>query len=126
MPGYYEARAHLLPKIVSAIQRLVGQCRNAGIPIIYVQSVRTFREAEFTVFGREPHLGLGSWDAEIVKELKPQDRDTIIQKFFYDPFSKLSWTRRCRGWFPIPRSARLLSPAEAWPYAFITPCLAFI
>ncbi len=88
MPGYYEARAHLLPKIVSAIQRLVGQCRNAGIPIIYVQSVRTFKEAEFTVFGREPHLELGSWGAEIVQELKPQNGDTIVQKFSHDPFFK--------------------------------------
>ncbi len=81
-----EVSARIMPGVISAIQGLAGQARTAGIPIIYIQSVRTLKEAEFTVFGREPHLELGTWATEIVDELKPHEGDTVVQKFSHDPF----------------------------------------
>ena len=81
-----EVSARIMPGVISAIQGLAQRARTAGIPIIYIQSVRTLEEAEFTVFGREPHLELGTWAAEIVDELKPREGDIVIQKFSHDPF----------------------------------------
>ena len=81
-----EVSARIMPGVISAIQGLAERARSAGIPIIYIQSVRTLKEPEFTVFGREPHLELGTWAAEIVDELKPHEGDMVVQKFSHDPF----------------------------------------
>jgi len=81
-----EVSARIMPEVISAIQGLAERARSAGIPIIYIQSVRSLKEPEFTVFGREPHLELGTWAAEIVDELKPHEGDVVVQKFSHDPF----------------------------------------
>ena len=78
--------AKIMPGVISTVQGLADQARSAGIPIIYIQSVRTLKEPEFTVFGRQPHLEIGTWASEIVDELKPHEGDTVIQKFSHDPF----------------------------------------
>ncbi len=83
---YFETSARIVPGVISAIRGLTEQARNAGIPVIYIQSVRTLQEAEFTVFGREPILEVGTWAVEIVEELKPQEGDIVVQKFSHDPF----------------------------------------
>ena len=78
--------AKIMPGVISAVQGLADQARSAGIPIIYIQSVRTLKEPEFTVFGRQPHLEIGTWASEIVDELKPHEGDSVVQKFSHDPF----------------------------------------
>ncbi|MFC2056998.1 cysteine hydrolase family protein [Chloroflexota bacterium] len=83
---YNETSAQIMPGVVSAIQGLAERSRSAGIPIIYLQSVRTLKEPEFIVFGREPRLGIGTWDVEIIDELRPHQGDTVIQKFSHDSF----------------------------------------
>ena len=83
---YTETSARIVPGVISAIQGLAEKARSAGIPIIYIQSVRTGQEPEFTIFGKEPHLKLGTWAAEIVEELKPQEGEIVVQKFSHDPF----------------------------------------
>lgn len=83
---YSEASGRIMPGVISAIHGLAEQARSAGIPVIYIQGVRTHREPEFTVFGVEPILKLGTWPVQIVEELKPQKGDTLIQKFSHDPF----------------------------------------
>ena len=83
---YTETSARIMPGVISAIHRLDEQARGTGIPIIYIQGVRTLREPEFTVFGMEPHIKLGTWGAEIVEELRPQQEDIVVQKFCHDPF----------------------------------------
>ena len=77
-----------MPGIISTMRGLRDGVRNAGIPVIYVQSVRTLREPEFTVFGHDPVLEIGTWAVEIVDELKPRQKETIVQKFSHDPFYK--------------------------------------
>jgi len=85
---YSETSARIMTGVISAIQELAKRARGAGIPIIYIQSVRTHKEPEFTVFGTEPVLKRGTWAVEIVEELKPQRGDFIVQKFSHDPFYK--------------------------------------
>ena len=84
--SYNETSARIMPGVISAIQGLAERSRSAGIPIIYIQSVRTLHEPEFTVFGREPLLEIGTWAVEIVDELKPHRGEVVIQKFSHDPF----------------------------------------
>ena len=81
-----EVSAKIMPDVISAVQGLADHARNAGVPVIYIQSVRTLKEPEFTVFGRQPHLEIGTWATEIVDELKPHEGDSVVQKFSHDPF----------------------------------------
>ena len=83
---YTETSARIAPGVISAIRGLADRVRNAGIPVIYIQSVRTLREPEVTVFGQRPVLEVGTRAVEIVEELAPQKGDTIVQKFSHDPF----------------------------------------
>ncbi len=85
-PRYTEAAARVLPHAVAALGDLADRCRNAGVPVIYIQSVRTLQEPEFTLFGRKPCLEIGTWDSEIIDELKPHPGDIIVQKFCHDAF----------------------------------------
>ena len=83
---YTEVSARIMPGVISAIRYLAEQARSAGIPIIYIQGVRTLREPEFTVFGMDPHIELGTEAAEIIEELRPLKEETVVQKFCHDPF----------------------------------------
>ena len=56
---YSETSSKIMPGVISAIRGLTSRFRDAGIPIIYIQSVRTLQEPEFTVFGAEPILERG-------------------------------------------------------------------
>ena len=83
---YTETSARIMPGVISAIHGLAERARSAGIPIIYIQGVRTLQEPEFTVFGMEPHIKLGTWAIEIVEELRPHQENIVVQKFCHDPF----------------------------------------
>jgi len=107
MPGgkvYSETSARTIPGIISAIQGLAERSRSAGIPIIYIQSVRTLREPEFTIFGAEPILEIGTWAVEIVEELKPHQGDIIVQKFSHDPFYRRDLDEVLQRLVPDPTS----------------------
>ncbi len=79
-------RDRTVPPVITAIQGFTERARSAGIPIIYIQSVRTLQEPDFTVFGSSPYVELGTWGAEIIDELKPHEGDIIVQKFSHDAF----------------------------------------
>ncbi len=95
-------RAQTSPPVISNIQKLAQRIRSAGIPVIYIQSVRTLREAEFTVFGVEPHLELGTRAVEIIDELKPQEGDIVVQKFCHDAFYKTNMDEVLQRLVPDP------------------------
>jgi nicotinamidase-related amidase len=86
--SYDEAKARVVPAAVAVMQDLLGRARAAGVPIIYIQSVRTLQEPEFTVFGGPPSKRIGSWDAEIIDAIKPHPDDVVVQKFSHDAFYK--------------------------------------
>jgi nicotinamidase-related amidase len=75
---------------------------SARLMPIYIHSVRTLNEAEFTVFGRDKHLELGSWGAEIIDEIKPQEGDTVIDKFSHDCFFRKDLDRTLKKMVPEP------------------------
>ncbi len=105
MPGgarYTNTSARLMPTFIPAITALVEKVRAAKIPIIYIHSVRTLKEAEFTVFGRDKHLELGSWGAEIIDEIKPRKGDTVIDKFSHDCFLRKDLDQALKKLVPDP------------------------
>lgn len=83
---YTSTSARLMTTFIPAITGLVERVRAAKIPIIYIHSVRTLNEAEFTIFGRAKHLEVGSWGTGIIDEVKPQKGDNVIEKFSHDCF----------------------------------------
>jgi nicotinamidase-related amidase len=99
---YSEANGPVLARIISSIQGLAEAARNAGIPIIYIQSVRTLQEPEFTIYGHDPVLKIGTWASEIVEELRPRQGDTVVQKFCHDPFYKTDLDRVLEKMVPDP------------------------
>jgi len=79
-------------KIIPNVARLIAACRELKIPIFYTQQVRESsgidlytrlhriipsRRAEFL---RIPACVRGTWDAEILDELKPMKNDHIVVK----------------------------------------------
>lgn len=103
---YTPDKASYAPGVITAVRSLSESARAAGIPIIYIQSVRTLKEAEFTIFGRQPHLRINTWATEIVDELKPQPGDTIVQKFSHDPFLRPDLDRVLAKRVPDPTNCQ--------------------
>ncbi len=99
---YSEASAQIVPGVISAIHGIAEQARSVGIPVIYIQSVRTLQEPEFTIFGSEPILERGSWATDIVEELKPHKGDIIVQKSCHDPFYNTDLERVLQTLVPDP------------------------
>jgi len=79
-------------KIIPNIVKLVAACREAGVPIFYTQQVR--EQSGIDLFTRLHHIVperraeylkipaciRGTWDAEIIDELKPHEDDHIVMK----------------------------------------------
>jgi nicotinamidase-related amidase len=105
---YTDTSARLMPTFIPAIQGLEEKVREAKIPIIYVHSVRTLKEAEFTVFGRDNHLGMGSWGAEIIDEVKPQAGDVVIDKFSHDCFLRKDMDEALSELVPDPTNCQVI------------------
>lgn len=82
--GYGSARRGA---VIKPIQGLLQRCREAGIEVIYVQSIRDPHALEFTVFGQEPHILRGEWGSQIVEELTPLPGEAIVEKNSHDCFN---------------------------------------
>jgi ureidoacrylate peracid hydrolase len=85
---YSETCDCIMAGVTSAMQDLISKAHGEKIPVIYIQSVRTLEEPEIGVFNVRPILKLGTWNSEIIDEIKPESGDTIVQKFSHDPFFK--------------------------------------
>jgi len=99
---YNETSAQIMPGVFCGIQKLLRQARGANIPIVYIQSVRTLQEAEFTVFACPEILKRGTWASEICEEVKPLKGETIVPKFCHDPFFRPELDRILRELVPDP------------------------
>lgn len=73
-------------QVIAAVVKLRERARQAGIPVIYVQSVRTPDTPDHSVFGRPHHLIEGTWGSEYVEELTPEPGATIVKKYAHDCF----------------------------------------
>ncbi len=99
---YAPDNAASMSNVVLAIAGLAERARSAGVPVIYIQSVRTTEEPYFTVFGQSPILKTGTWASEIVDELRPQGGDIVVQKFCHDPFYRADLDNVLRRLAPDP------------------------
>ena len=75
-------------RIIRPIQELLGRFRSAGSNVIFVQSVRSPDQPEFTVFGHGVTLIEGSAGAEFIPELTPLPREPVVKKRTHDCFYK--------------------------------------
>ena len=89
---YIEADIHTYRQIIPNIARVIATCREVRIPIFYTQQVREAsgidlftrlhriipkRRAEFL---RIPACVQGTWDAEILDEIRPEKGDHVVVK----------------------------------------------
>jgi len=84
----------LLRRAIPGSGRLIGAAREVGVPVIYLTYVYRpdYRDGGVLIQEINPafkdvgYVTDGSWDAEIVDELKPQDGDIIVKKSRYSGF----------------------------------------
>lgn len=84
---------------IEPIARLLDRCREVGVQVVFTRDVhppQQFDEAhyydEFDRWGE--HVLEGSWEAEIVDELRVGDEDHIVEKHTYDAFQQTEFD----GW----------------------------
>jgi nicotinamidase-related amidase len=73
-------------RIIPNIARLRREVRQAGGSVVHTQSVRKPDALEFTVFNNVIRKIEGSWGAEFVNELKPEDDEPVVVKYTHDCF----------------------------------------
>ena len=80
-------------KVIPKISHLIMLCRNAGVPIFYTQAVREQSGIDLLTkthkilpksreerLRKQPICVRGTWDADIVDEIKPAPADHIVIK----------------------------------------------
>jgi ureidoacrylate peracid hydrolase len=73
--------------ILRPLAGLLDRARAAGVPVIYVHSVREADNPEFTVFHVGEHLMRGSWGAEYCDAIAPQPGEPVVDKECHDCFN---------------------------------------
>jgi len=71
-------------KIVPRIKLIIEEARRRGIPIIYLADAHLPMDAELKIWG--PHALKGTKEAKVINDLKPQEKDIIIEKRWYSGF----------------------------------------
>jgi len=75
-------------KVIPPIKKLASAARGSGATVIYTQDWHVKGDPEFEIWGE--HALAGTWGAEIVDELKPEEVDVIVRKPSYDAFYSTS------------------------------------
>jgi nicotinamidase-related amidase len=70
--------------IVAPLARLLTAARKAGVPVIYVTDAHQPDDAELRKW--PPHAMKGTWQAEIVAGVRPEQGDVVLEKRTYSPF----------------------------------------
>lgn len=93
------------------IKKLLEQARQRDVPIIFVQSVRTQREASVQIWKAEEILHEGSWNSQIVDELLPGEvNEWVIKSYTHDPFFRTN----------LDEILQRLAPEPTKHYAVVT------
>jgi len=84
-------------EIILVIQKRLEYFRKSGEPIFYICDNHHHDDQEFKLF--PSHCIKGTWGAEVIDELKPENNDIIIYKRRYSGFfqTDLDLTLRERG-----------------------------
>ena len=87
-PGGKLYHSEGVDEVIPKLQCLLNRCREAGVHIVFVRSVRTRSSPEFLRFGQHPILLKGTWGPEFIEELTPEEREPIVEKHTHDCFYK--------------------------------------
>lgn len=71
-------------KIIEPTKNLLAKARSKNVLVVYTQDWHHKNDPEFNIWGE--HAVAGTWEAEIIDELKPMDNDVMIKKLRYDGF----------------------------------------
>ena len=69
---------------IPAIQALLTHARESGMEVAYSQDTHAEGDPEWEIWPE--HAREGTWGWEIVEDLAPRERDTVIRKVRYDAF----------------------------------------
>jgi nicotinamidase-related amidase len=79
--------------VIEPIKRLKSACNIANIPVIYLQHVHRadgkdsgLIDKVFPPIFQLEHCKRNSWDAEIIPELKLEERDLVVEKYRFSGF----------------------------------------
>ena len=95
--------------IIPKVRKLIDQAHEVGVQVIYIQSVRTHLEPQFTVFDYH-HMTrkIGTRASAIVDELTPESRDIVVRKWYHDPWFETDLERVLTGLVPDPTRCQAL------------------
>jgi len=71
-------------KTIEPIRKLLERARSKNVTVVYTQDWHQKDDPEFNIWGE--HAVAGTWEAEVIDELKPLDKDVLIKKLRYDGF----------------------------------------
>jgi len=71
-------------KIIPNIGREIIKAREEGVPVIYLCDAHAPDDKEFTMWPR--HAVKGTKGAQVVDELEPEPKDTVVEKISYSAF----------------------------------------
>ena len=92
-----KGRSSEFSKIIPNLQRLLGDCRQRGIPVVFAND--SFLEGDFLFSGRmKPHALRGTSGVEVIEELGPQSGDTVLEKRRMSAFFKTDLDMTLRVW----------------------------
>jgi nicotinamidase-related amidase len=74
-------------RTLAPLAALLGQARAAGVPVIYMHSVRDADAQVFRVFDVHQHLLRGTWGAEYCEEIAPHRGEPVVDKTSHDCFN---------------------------------------
>lgn len=81
--------------IVPNIRRLLDFSHKRGIPVIYICDAHSPEDPELKLWGE--HAMAGSEGAQVVPELSPTKKDSILEKHTYDIFFNTDMDEMLRG-----------------------------
>src|SRR5215475_14353421 len=89
-----EIDLRLLRRSIPGCKRLIEGARQAGVPVVYLTYVyrADYKDGGVLIDEINPalksvgYVAEGSWDAEVIDELRPQDGDFVVKKPRYSGF----------------------------------------
>ncbi len=81
---------------IRAIESLLALARKSGMRRVFTQDTHRQGDEEWRVW--PPHAERGSWGWQIVPELAPEARETVIEKLRYDAFYGTELDHLLRSW----------------------------
>jgi nicotinamidase-related amidase len=80
-PEYQQRAQAIIPRV----RRLLEAARQAGVQVIYATDAHTPGDSELRKW--PPHAMKGTWQAEIVPDLRPGPTDVVLEKRTYSAFA---------------------------------------